>query len=852
MSDSDHQSDDQAAEAAGEDVVGDASETAGKPAEGAEPVAAEPVEYGADQIKVLEGLTAVRKRPGMYIPNTSLEGLHHLVFEVVDNSIDEAIAGRCDAISITLLADGSCRVTDAGSGIPVDIHKASGKPALEVIMTTLHAGGKFDNQAYKVSGGLHGVGISVVNALSSQLNVEVHRHDHIHRMSFERGIVSSEMSVDEATDRTGTVIHFLPDDEIFDELDFHFDTLQTRMREMAFLTRGVRIRLVDERPGREHEVDFQYEGGIAAFVQHLNQNKPVVNPQPIYIHTAVDPFEVDLALQYNDTYSETLYSFVNNINTYEGGTHLSAFRAALTRTMNRYALSAGHVKEGQVPSGEDWREGLTAIVSVRMPEPQFGGQSKRSLGSREIGRPVEQALAEGLGIYLEEHPSIGKKMVDKATLAMRARDAARKSRELVRRKTALSSGGLPGKLAECSSRDRDATELFLVEGDSAGGSAKQGRDRKTQAILPLRGKILNVEKARIDKMLRHQEILTIIQALGTGIGAESFDATGLRYGKIIIMTDADVDGSHIRTLLLTFFFRHMPELIRLGRIFVAQPPLYRVKRGRKIEYVHSEGEMTATLLRLGAAVSRVSRLAPDGESSVGEPLAGGQVTELVAIVRQLDDVRARLRRRGVALPHYLSSRRASDDLLPLYRYRRRDEDWTFLYTEEEFDHLQDSLAGDLGRDPLWYFEGDDAPPGDEPDATLVEFRWRGALETAIAALRALGFEVDELSSDDDDPKFIVASDRSEQRVTDLHGVVDWVLRSGKQGIDVQRFKGLGEMNPTQLRETTMDREVRTLMRVTSEDAVAADRMFTVLMGEQVAPRRRFIETHALDVAELDV
>ncbi len=835
---------------------------------------AEERDYGADQIKILEGLEAVRKRPGMYVPNTASEGLHHLVFEVVDNSVDEAMAYRCDSISVTILPGDEIRVTDNGSGIPVGMHKKAGTSALEVIMTTLHAGGKFDGQAYKVSGGLHGVGVSVVNALSEWLKVTVHRDGRVHRMEFRRGDRSSPIAAGEVTDRTGTVIHFKPDPEMFSELEFHFDTLAQRLRELAFLTPGLHIRLVDERTGREHELDFQYDGGIAAFVRHLNLNRALVNPEPIHLRGCESPFEVDVAIQYNDTYTETVYSFVNAINTYEGGTHLSAFRSVLTRTMNDYAQSAGLLKDSDVPSGEDWREGLVAVVSVRMPEPQFGGQSKRNLGSREIQKPVQQIVAEGLRTYLEEHPAIGKAMVQKALLAMRARDAARKSRELVRRKTALSSGGLPGKLAECSSRDREETEVFLVEGDSAGGSAKQGRDRRTQAILPLRGKILNVEKARIDKMLKHQEIQTIIQALGTGIGVESFNPDALRYGKIIIMTDADVDGSHIRTLLLTFFFRHMAELIRRGRVYVAQPPLYRIKTGKRVRYVHSDGEMRTWLMRVALDRAELRRIGADGspDEAVDAVMRGDELRELVDVVELLHDIEARLLRRGVHLKDYTGSC-DHDGRYPLYRVTPRQNEARWIYTEDAYDRFiaeQDAL---LPRDPepvaaaegiameavaprelLVHIEGDDSLVSEEPDVSVVEFRWRPSFVSALERLANLGYGIDELHATSDEAAFCITAGKDENRVADLRGVVGALLRIGESGIEGQktRFKGLGEMNPEELRETTMDRDVRTLLRVRLEDAVAADRMFTVLMGEQVEPRRRFIQTHALDVADLDV
>jgi len=793
----------------------------------------------------------------MYIPNTSAEGLHHLVFEVVDNSIDEAMAGHCQNIVLTLHGDGSASILDDGRGIPVEMH-STGVPTLEVVLTKLHAGGKFDNtgapggrSAYKVSGGLHGVGVTVVNALSDWFRVEVYRDGRVHRMAFARGDIAKPLAAGEATPRRGTFVRFHPDPELFHETEFQFETLAQRMRELAFLTRGVRIRLIDERPGREHETDFHYEGGIAAFVKHLNANKDTLSPEPIYLEGRSEPpFEVDVALQYNDTYTETVYSFVNSINTYEGGTHLSAFRSALTRTMNKYALQHGLVKESEVPDGEDWREGLVAVVSVRMPEPQFGGQSKRNLGSREIQKPVEQGVAELLGTYLEENPAVAKRMVDKAILAMRAREAARKSRELVRRKTALSSGGLPGKLAECSSRDRETTELFLVEGDSAGGSAKQGRDRETQAILPLRGKILNVEKARIDKMLQHQEIQTIVQALGTGIGFESFDPDALRYGKIVIMTDADVDGSHIRTLLLTFFYRHMGELIRRGKVFVAQPPLFRVTRGKRVEYVHSEQQMTAVLLDLGCDVAKVSVLGR-GESGA-TPLLGPRLRDLLRIVVELDEMAVRLARRGVSLRVFLESR-SDDGRLPLYRVRRGDGAPRFLYDEAELAAVEAAWSAELGHEVAWWREGEDPPPNDAPEAAIVEFRWRGAFDSAVERLDSFGLAATDLRAAPTEARFAVVDEKGvETRVPDLVGVVRVVQKIGRRGNEVQRFKGLGEMNADELRDTTMARDQRTLLRVRLEDAVAADRIFTVLMGEQVEPRRRFIETHALDVAELDV
>lgn len=626
--------------------------------------------YDAGQIQVLEGLEAVRKRPGMYIGSTSVRGLHHLVYEVVDNSIDEALAGYCDKVSVIIRQDDSITVIDNGRGIPVDMHE-TGKPAIELVMTVLHAGGKFGGEGYKVSGGLHGVGVSVVNALSSWLEVEVKRDGKVHHMRFERGYTTKPLEVIGTTDETGTKITFKPDSEIFDETVFSFDTLKQRLRELAFLNKGINISLTDERSGQQEK--FHYEGGIISFVKYLNKNKDVLHPEPIYLSGSRDTTIVELALQYNDGYVENIFSFVNNINTHEGGTHLSGFKIALTRAVNDYARKINLLKENDENlSGEDIREGLTGIISVKIQEPQFEGQTKTKLGNSEVRGIVDSIVSDGLSEFFEENPAITKKIVEKTIMASRAREAARKARELTRRKNALEVSSLPGKLADCSIKDPMQTEIYLVEGDSAGGSAKQGRDRRFQAILPLRGKILNVEKARMDKILNNEEIRAMITAFGNGI-AEDFDIEKSRYGKIIIMTDADVDGAHIRTLLLTFFYRYMKPLIEAGRVYIAQPPLYLVKKGR--------------------------------------------------------------------------------------------EHW-YLYSDEELDNL--------------------------------------------------------------------------------------LTRIGRDGINVQRYKGLGEMNPDQLWETTMNPEGRTILQVHLEDAMAADDIFSVLMGDKVEPRRKFIEDHAKEVRNLDI
>ena len=627
-------------------------------------------DYGADQIQVLEGLEAVRKRPGMYIGSTSERGLHHLVYEVVDNSIDEALAGYCTDIDVAIHNDNSITVVDNGRGIPVDLHE-TGKPAVEVVLTVLHAGGKFGGDGYKVSGGLHGVGVSVVNALSEYMDVQVKRDGKIHEIAFKRGVTTSPMTITGETEETGTRVHFMPDKEIFSVTEYNFDTLKHRLRELAFLNRGITINLSDERSGNRES--FHYDGGIRSFVEHLNRKKTKINETPIYFNGTKDDIVVEIAMQYNDTYQENIYSFVNNINTEEGGTHLAGFKIALTRAANDFAKKNNIIKGNQQNlSGEDVREGLTCVISLKIREPQFEGQTKTKLGNSEVRGIVDSIVSEGLNEYFEENPAITKRVLDKAVMASRAREAARKARELTRRKNALEVNSLPGKLADCSIKDPEKAEIYIVEGDSAGGSAKQGRDRRFQAILPLRGKILNVEKARLDKIYSNAEIRTMITAFGSGIGDE-FDISKRRYGKIIIMTDADVDGAHIRTLLLTFFYRYMKPLIERGHVYIAQPPLYQIRKGKKHWYTFSDEELEAKL-------------------------------------------------------------------------------------------------NEVGRD----------------------------------------------------------------------------------GVNVQRYKGLGEMNPEQLWETTMDPETRTMLRVDMEDAQEADELFNILMGDKVEPRRQFIEEHAKYVRNLDI
>jgi DNA gyrase subunit B len=838
-------------------------------------------DYGADKIKVLEGLEAVRTRPAMYIGSTGPLGLHHLVYEVVDNSIDEALAGYCDQINATIHIDGSVTVVDNGRGIPVDQH-VSGRSAAEVVLTVLHAGGKFDNESYKVSGGLHGVGVSVVNALSETLELEIWRNGQVYQQSYERGKPQGDLEVTGTTKRRGTKVTFKPDAEIFETTEFSFDTLAQRLRELAFLNGGVTITLEDERDGKAHK--FHYEGGIISFVQFLNQNKSPVHDKPIYMHGERDGIDCEIALQWNDGYSETIYSFANNINTHEGGTHLSGFRSALTRTVNFYAAKNNLAKDlKESIGGDDIREGLTAIVSVKIPRPQFEGQTKTKLGNTEVKGIVEAIVNDKLGAYLEENPNISRRIVAKSVDAARAREAARKARDLVRRKGALDNSSLPGKLADCQERDPSQSELYIVEGDSAGGSAKQGRDRRFQAILPIKGKILNVERARFDKMLSSDEIKTMIAALGCGIGKEDFDLSKLRYHRVIIMTDADVDGSHIRTLLLTFFYRQMKELIDNGYVFIAQPPLFRVKRGRTETFIKDERELESYLVRR-ATESRVVRL-PDGTELSGAELER-RLQKMIAFQKFLQVVE----RRGV-------SREVVIALLD-----RGARDRAFFGSREQVDALAAALSGpqrqaDVQPDEehqAYTIAVDDRTSGyprhyklNLEFVTTGEFRTlfgsyqdikgiKGPLVVSTTAQQGEQEEAetapDEIAASDDtthggvpvdqatklaaEPKADVRGQRlaanADVRVETLDELVEYFINAGKKGIAVNRYKGLGEMNPETLWATTMKPEARTLLQVRAEDHTEADLMFTTLMGDQVEPRRKFIEENALDVKNLDV
>jgi DNA gyrase subunit B len=847
-------------------------------------------DYGADKIKVLEGLEAVRKRPAMYIGSTGAQGLHHLVYEVVDNSIDEALAGFCDQVNVTLHIDNSVTVVDNGRGIPVDQH-TSGRSAAEVVMTVLHAGGKFDNDSYKVSGGLHGVGISVVNALSETLDLEIWRNGQVYKQTYERGHPLASLEVTGTTKKRGTKVTFRPDAQIFETVEFSFDTLAQRLRELAFLNGGVTITIDDERDGgKSHK--FLYEGGINSFVSYLNQNKAVVNDKPIHMHGEKDGIDVEIALQWNDSYTETVYSFANNINTHEGGTHLSGFRSALTRTINFYAGKnnlAKDLKDASL-SGDDIREGLTAVVSVKIPRPQFEGQTKTKLGNTEVKGIVEAILNDRLGAFLEENPAVAKRVISKAVDAARAREAARKARDLVRRKGALDSSSLPGKLADCQERDPALSEIYIVEGESAGGSAKQGRDRRFQAILPIKGKILNVERARFDRMLGSDEIKTMIAALGCGIGQEDFDVTKQRYHRVIIMTDADVDGSHIRTLLLTFFYRQMRPLIELGYIYIAQPPLFRAKRGKSEVFIRDERALETWLMKR-AVESRVVVL-PDGTEMSGEQLEQ-RLEKLIAFRKYLQIVERRgpsrdviqgLLERDARDKGFFADRERVDAFaqalttgMRTVTVQRDDEHQAFalaiedrsggyprqhrvdqdFVTTGEFRTLATSFQDVKGiRGPMVVKTTVAASPSEADDAVEDEDMTAAANDTAIG-----GAPLDEATKLAAESRTVdggagqkahKAARDADVRVESLDDLVEFFTAAGKKGVVINRYKGLGEMNPDTLWETTMNPATRTLAQVRAEDHMEADLMFTTLMGDQVEPRRKFIEDNALDVKNLDI
>jgi DNA gyrase subunit B len=804
--------------------------------------------YNEDNIKILEGLEAVRKRPSMYVGNVDVAGLHHLVYEVVDNSIDEAMAGFCDRIDVTIHTDNSVSVVDNGRGIPVGIHKKEKVPALEVVMTKLHAGGKFDDHSYKVSGGLHGVGISVVNALSSILEVEVYSKGKIYYQTFERGKKASELTITGETQKRGTKVHFLPDTEIFNTIEFSYEILVRRLRELAFLNRGVTISIEDERSDAKEE--FFYEGGIVSFVEYLNRRHTALHP-PILIDGFKNDVFIEVAIQYNDTFTEKLFSFANNINTIEGGFHLIGFKAALTRAINQYASNGNIPKTMQAKIvGDDVREGLTAVISVRIKAPQFEGQTKTKLGNSEVKGLVESLVNERLTAYFEENPAVARKIIGKTVDAARARDAAKRARDLARSKGSLLDATLPGKLAECQISDPSLRELFIVEGDSAGGSAKQARDRKFQAILPLKGKILNVEKARFDKILRSEEIKNIITALGTGVGTEEYNIDNIRYHKVIIMTDADVDGSHIRTLLLTFFYRQMPEIVDRGYLYIAQPPLLKVGRGKDEMYLKDESELNEVLLKKVCDVRYIEM----GESRTR--LSGHELFMFVTDVSRFYTVLSQLEKRGI--PRQLIELLVKEGVA----------DKQFLQDYDKMFHLRQLIIelGFVVEPPSWSDEreifelavsGPERGPENKLIAHLADKMFKpikigrgliysGDYQKCLSILR-------NIAKYDSAPVLIFSQSKDDPiTVYSREELIEFLLSEGKKGLNVQRYKGLGEMNPEQLWVTTMDPAKRNLLQVKVEDVVETDEIFTILMGEEVEPRRDFIQSNALEVSMLDI
>ena len=789
--------------------------------------------YTAESIKVLKGLEAVRKRPAMYIGSTGSEGLHHLVYEVVDNSIDEASAGYCSTIDVIIHVDNSVTVIDDGRGIPVTLHKKEKKPAAEVVMTTLHAGGKFDTKSYQVSGGLHGVGVSVVNALAERLDLEIKRDGGVFSQSYERGKPVTKLKKIGTTKKTGTKVTFRPDEQVFKSIDFNFETLSQRLRELSFLNKGLQITLVDERTDKTNE--FQYKGGIKEFVQYLNQNKSTLSPKPIYLERKKDDVLIDIALQYNTGYSETIFTFVNNINTIEGGTHLIGFKAALTRSINNYANAHNLAKDiSQNLTGDDTREGLCAVLSLKLKDPQFEGQTKAKLGNSDVKGIVESVVNEELSAYFEENPTAAKKIVMKILESARARIAARKARDLARRKGVLESTSLPGKLADCQEKDPAGSEIFLVEGDSAGGSAKQARDRRFQAILPLKGKILNVEKARFDKVLKSEEIGLMVSALGTGVEQTDFNLEKLRYHKVIIMTDADVDGSHIRTLLMTFFYRQMPQLIERGHLYIAQPPLYKISKGKSFEYLRDERSFETYMIK---KISEDFQLKVKGQS---ELIKGDKFRRFFHKIIAKKNFLQILERKNY--PFFLIEILLDNEV----------SDMDFLKDKKKMGKII-SLLNEKGISS--------ALNTDEEHGLYeisVDFRVNGmkvSCKVNLGLIQSVEYKnLYKLHKELEDFKspFQIIADSEKVKVDNEAKLLDYLFQHGKKGIVVQRYKGLGEMTPQQLWETTMDPEKRYLLQVSVQDAVEADKVFTILMGEEVESRRNFIEANALEAQNLDI
>ncbi len=808
--------------------------------------------YDSSNIQVLEGIEAVRKRPSMYIGDTTPRGLHHLVYEVIDNSIDEALAGYCTKVQVELHPDGSATVVDNGRGIPVDMHKTQKKSALEVVMTTLHAGGKFDSKSYAVSGGLHGVGISVTNALSEWLEVEVSRDGNLYRQKYERGKPVTKVTVIGKSKGTGTTVTFKPDKQIFEKIDLSFEILSNRLRELAFLNKGIEISIKDERNKKEHT--FKYKEGISEFIEYLNKNKHPLHNKIFYIDKKKDNVGVECAFQYNDGYNEDIFSFANNINTIEGGTHMSGFRTAVTRATNQYAKAKNALKDlsGSL-SGNDLSEGLAAVISVKVPQPQFEGQTKTKLGNSEVEGIVSSVVYDSVSAFYEENPAIANKIVEKALLALRAREAARKARELTRRKGALESASLPGKLADCSNEDPKNCEIYIVEGDSAGGSAKQGRDRRFQAILPIRGKILNVEKSRLDKILNNEEIRTMITAIGAGIGVgengDGFNLEKLRYHKVIIMTDADVDGSHIRTLLLTFFYRQMKGLIENGHIFIAQPPLYKIKKAKREEYIQTEDQFNTLMIEFGLDGTTLKDLKNK------QTYSDKDLKAILEAILEIEEIRYLVERKNTNFERYLAAYDAKKKIFPTRLVRSlEDQEGQFLYSDDELAKAVKENEKKKGKSlPVAGKTEADAKETVEEKETLeiIEIFESHELIKIGKKLEKYNLEVQNFGGGEK-ATYELKVGKKIETYKNLSEIFKAIKEFGKEGITLQRYKGLGEMNPEQLWETTMDPARRTVLRVTLEDAVEADEMFTILMGDEVEQRRLFIEKNAKAVRNLDI